>query len=104
VQEVKPASELSECFGRIKYSCQVIKLQVVSASYSLRPEKNNLVLDVTHPNTTNLDIPLSRFIVLEYVTFSTRFVFFKTEGVYSTGESVFMNAVHFTTITSYRRV
>jgi hypothetical protein len=34
------------------------------------------------PSTTNLDISLSRFVVLECVTSSPRFVFFGTEGVH----------------------
>jgi hypothetical protein len=43
--------------------------------YSLCPIKTNLVSDVTHPSTTNLDIYISKFIVLEYVTSGPRFVF-----------------------------
>ena len=43
-------------------------------NYSFRPIKN-LVLDVTHPSTINLDISLFRFVVLECITSSPRFVF-----------------------------
>lgn len=43
--------------------------------YSLRSIKKQPVLDVVHSSTTNLNISLSRFIILECVTFSPRFVF-----------------------------
>lgn len=36
---------------------------------------------MTYPSATNLDIPLSRFVILECVTFSTRLIFYETEGV-----------------------
>ncbi len=49
-------------------------------SYSLH-KKTNLVLNVTYYSTINLDIPMSRFVVLEYVTSSIRLVFYTTEGV-----------------------
>lgn len=45
-------------------------------------KETNLVPDVTHRRTTNLDIHISRFIVLEYVKYGFRFVFYVTEGVY----------------------
>lgn len=41
-------------------------------------KKINLVPDLIHLNTMNLDISLFRFVVLEYVTSNTRFVFFRT--------------------------
>lgn len=34
------------------------------------------MLNVTYPSNTNLDIPMFRFIVLEYIISSSRFVFF----------------------------
>lgn len=37
---------------------------LASSSYSLRPIKTNLVLDVIYLNKMNLDIHLSRFVVL----------------------------------------
>ena len=36
---------------------------------------------MTHPITMNLAIHLSKFVVLEYVTYSPKFIFFGTEGV-----------------------
>lgn len=37
---------------------------------------------MTHHNIImNLNISLSKFIVLQYITFSTRFIFFWTKGV-----------------------
>lgn len=45
-------------------------------------KKSNLVLDVIYLMIMNLDIPLSRFIVLIcHIASSIRFVFFGTEGV-----------------------
>lgn len=58
--------------------------------YSLRPIKNNLLPDVIHHSTTNLDIHLSRFIVLEYVTIDCRFVFIVLEYVTSDRRFAFM--------------
>jgi hypothetical protein len=55
--------------------------------YSLRPIKTNLVPDVTHSITMNIDIhpsTMSRFVVVGYVPFGVRFVFYGTEGVRST--------------------
>lgn len=50
-------------------SCQWIHMLHVTPSF---PEKINLVLDMT----------LSRFVVLEYVIVSPRFVFRGNEGIY----------------------
>lgn len=36
---------------------------------------------MTHPSTINLDIHLSRFVILECITFGFRFVFFLTDVV-----------------------
>ena len=49
---------------------------------SLHSKKINLISDVTHPNTTNLDIYIyiSRFIVLECVISDSKFVFYAMEG------------------------
>ena len=43
--------------------------------YSLRTVKNNIILNAAHPSTKNLNIHMFRFIVLEYVTSNSRFVF-----------------------------
>lgn len=48
----------------------------VLACYSFRPIKTNLIPDMTHPNTINLDICITRFVVLEYVASDSRFVLF----------------------------
>lgn len=45
------------------------------------PQKTNPVLDVMFSSTTNLDIFLSRFVVLENVPSNTRLSFFGTERV-----------------------
>lgn len=44
-------------------------------------KKTNLELDVIHSSTTNLDRDMSRFVVLECVTSSTKLIFYGTEGV-----------------------
>ena len=50
------------------------------------PKYSNLILDVTHPSTTNVDRPKvtaeSTFVVLECVPSSTRLLYFETEGVH----------------------
>ncbi len=50
---------------------------VLSSSH----KKTYLVPDVTPPNTMNLNIHLSKFVVLEYATSSLRFTFFGTDGI-----------------------
>lgn len=54
----------------------------------LRLIKTNLILDVTYANTTNLNIYLSGFIVLECTTFGLRFTFYDTEGVEPANQSL----------------
>lgn len=44
-------------------------------------EKTDLVLDMTHPTTMNLNISLFRFVVLGCVTSNPRFIFSRTERV-----------------------
>lgn len=48
--------------------------------YSLCPKKNNLVGNLTSLSITNLDMRLSRFIVLDEVKSSSRLLFFKDGG------------------------
>lgn len=50
--------------------------------YSIRQKKINLELDVIYSNTANLDIRISRFVVLECITSSSMLVFYGMEGVF----------------------
>lgn len=50
-------------------------------------KKTNLILDVIYRNTMNLDIHLSKFIVLECVTSHPRFVFLGQNRFFWDGES-----------------
>ncbi len=49
--------------------------------YSLRPIKKILGPNVIYSSTMNLDICISRFVVLGCVTSGTRLVFYGTKGV-----------------------
>lgn len=50
------------------------------SNHSLFPIKSNLILDMIHPSTTNLDVSMSRFTVLKCVVISgSRFGFYETK-------------------------
>ena len=44
---------------------------------------NGFWVDTSHPGTTNLNMPLSRFVVTEYVISTQNHLFYGTEGVLS---------------------
>lgn len=60
-------------------------------------KKPNLVPDMIHPITTNLNIHMSRFVILKYVTSDRRFVFYGTKGVSHKREAE--HALHYMVLT-----